>query len=120
MSIVENVKEIADLIKKIGDIDLYRRIIGLEQEVFELNHENIFLKQKISTLEDINEIASKMEFKSPFWYMNGDFVPYCPQCWENNKKTIHLIDIQEHGFECPSCNKRYVTVDGKVVNIRIK
>ena len=92
----------------------------MEQEVFELNHENISLKEKILTIENINEITSKMTFKSPFWYMNGDPIPYCPQCWENNKKTINLIDIQEYGFECPNCNRRYVAVDGKVVNIRIK
>lgn len=120
MNIVENVKEIATLIKKLDDVDLYRRILTLEQEVFELNEENRLLNVKIKNLKNIEDITSKMSFKIPFWYMDGDEIPYCPQCWENDKKTIHLIDVQEHGYECPRCDRRFVMKDGKVFNVRIK
>jgi len=120
MNIIENVKEIASLIKKLDDVDLYRRILTLEQEVLELNEENRLFYAKIKNLENIEEITSKMSFKSPFWYMAADEIPYCPRCWEDDKKTIHLIDVQEQGYECPSCNRKFVMKDGKVINIRIK
>ena len=38
MSIINNAKEIADLIKKIGDVELYRKIIELEGEIIELTN----------------------------------------------------------------------------------
>ncbi len=120
MSIIENVKEIANLARKLDDVDLYRRILALEQEVFELNEENRSLKERISNLENIEDITSKMIFKSPFWYMEGDKVPYCPRCWENDKRTIHLVEIPAHGYECPQCNQRIVIKDGIIRNIRWK
>lgn len=33
MSIIDNAKEIVDLVKKLNDVDLYRRIIELESEI---------------------------------------------------------------------------------------
>ena len=36
MSVVEDVGKIAELIKKIGDIELYKKILTLETEVIEL------------------------------------------------------------------------------------
>lgn len=120
MSIIENVKEIANLVRKLDDIDLYRRILALKQEAFELNEENRLPKERINNLKNIEDITSKMIFKSPFWYMEGDAVPYCPRCWENDTKTIHLMEIPFHGYECPQCNNRFVMKDGIIRNIRLK
>lgn len=39
MGAVENVKEVADLIKKFNDIDLNRRILNLENEVLDLSRD---------------------------------------------------------------------------------
>jgi hypothetical protein len=36
MGIIENAKDIADLIKKAGDIELYRKICALEGEIIDL------------------------------------------------------------------------------------
>jgi hypothetical protein len=35
MGVVENMKEVADLIKKIGDIELNRKIVNLEGELID-------------------------------------------------------------------------------------
>ena len=39
MGIVENIKDAADLAKKVGDIELYRKIVRLEGEVMDLTRE---------------------------------------------------------------------------------
>jgi hypothetical protein len=39
MGIVENIKDAADLAKKIGDIELYRKIVHLEGEVMDLTRD---------------------------------------------------------------------------------
>lgn len=40
MGPLENIKEVADLIKKAGDIELYRKIAESEGEVIELTYAN--------------------------------------------------------------------------------
>jgi hypothetical protein len=46
MSIINNVKEIADLVQKAGDIELYRKIIELEGELIELTRSNRELEKQ--------------------------------------------------------------------------
>ena len=33
MGIIDNAKEVADLIKKIGDVDLYKKIVDLQSQI---------------------------------------------------------------------------------------
>ena len=81
MSIIDNVKEIAVLVKKLGDIELYRRIVELEGEVIELTQEKREFEEKIQTVEKKLAFSKKMTFRDPFWYAEGDNIPYCPRCW---------------------------------------
>jgi hypothetical protein len=104
MSIITNAKELADLIKKLGDVDLYRKILDLEEEIIELTTENRSLKEQVQKLEEIKNIEEKMSFKRPFWFMDGDETPYCPKCWEGEKKNIHLIELFSGRWKCPVCD----------------
>ena len=40
-----------------------------------------------------------------------DKIPFCPTCWESNKKAIHLIFKIYHSFgkcqECDVCKTKY-------------
>lgn len=90
MSIIENVKEIAGLIKKAGDIELYRKLVELEGDIIELTRHNRDLEEKCRHLEDQLAFKSKLTFKSPFYFAEGDDTPYCPKCWEVSKIAIHL------------------------------
>ncbi len=109
MSIVSNAKEIADLIKKIGDIDLYRKIVDLEGEIIELTKRNRELEDQVNDLKSLLNTAKKMEFRKPFYYMEGDPTPFCPRCWEAEKLTIHLVDLHTVGspWQCKKCSSRY-------------
>ncbi len=51
MGIVENLKDAADLAKKVGDLELYRKIVHLEGEVMDLTRENRHAEQKIEELQ---------------------------------------------------------------------
>src|SRR4030095_16349621 len=95
MGIVENVKEVADLVQKVGNLDLSKRIIELEREIIELTHENWELKKDNKELGEMLQLKVKMNFKTPFWFMEGDSVPYCPKCYEGDQKLVHLRFIPE-------------------------
>ena len=52
MGIIDNVKDIAKLIKKYDDIELYKKIIDLHDEILELRENNLKLKGKIKSLKE--------------------------------------------------------------------
>jgi hypothetical protein len=109
MSVITNVKEIADLIKKAGDIELYRKIIELEGEIIELTRKNRDLEDQVNELKDLLNTAKKMEFRKPFYWIEGDPTPLCPRCWESEKLAIHLVDLNTMGnpWDCKKCSSRY-------------
>jgi hypothetical protein len=80
MSTLENLKEIADLVKKLGNIELYRKIVELEGEVIELTRENPDLKERLRFKSD------DFEFRNPFWYDRArPDRPLCAKCFANQK-----------------------------------
>jgi hypothetical protein len=109
MSIIENAKEIADLIKKAGNVDLYRKIVDLEAEIVDLIRMKNTQESAIEDLKKKLGAKDSLRFKEPFYYMDGDEVPFCPKCWESKQKTIHLIRTHisnDRGtrYDCPECS----------------
>lgn len=108
MGAVENIKEIADLIKKIGDIDLYRKIVELEQEVFELSRQNRIYQSEIEDLKNLFNVKQNIKYVGQVYYVEGDPDPYCPKCWEVSKALVHLTESASPSFgHCPNCNKSF-------------
>lgn len=111
MSIVSNAKEIADIVKKLGDIELYRKIVELEGEIIELTRTNHTLELRVQELSSKLRFAEQLTFKEPFYYAEGDPVPFCPKCWEGDHKTIHLVNNGvvegETEFLCVPCKHVY-------------
>jgi hypothetical protein len=115
LGVVDNVKDIADLVKKIGDIELYKKILALEVEVMDLTRDKRRADDKVEELERTLQFKAKLTFAEPFYWLDNDKTPYCPACWEDKHKGIHLVASyereQEGRFDCPTCKKMYV-VDG--------
>jgi hypothetical protein len=108
MGAIENIKEIADLVKKLGDIDLYRKIIELEQEIFDLSRKNLKYKEDIDELKGLLSIKQTIKFSKPFYFIEGDQQPYCPKCWEVEKVLVHLTDTTDPNYHhCPNCDKTF-------------
>ncbi len=95
MSIIENTKEIAELVKKLGNIDLYRRIVELEGEIIELSRQRLQLEQRVDELEKSARLKAEMVFHEPLYFQEGDSTPFCPTCFEKEGRAIHLINYGE-------------------------
>jgi len=112
MSVVENLKQIADLIKKAGDIELYRKIIESEGEAIELTRENRRLEDRVAVLEKTLSLQKKMVHKPPFYFQEGDPTPFCSPCWENKKLAIHVLFAHDNEYEvrwdCPTCKQMFL------------
>src|SRR5712691_10147460 len=99
MGVIENMKDIADLIKKAGDIELYRKIVESEGEVIELTRQNRRLEEKVHELEKTLDLQKKMVHKPPFYYQEGDPTPFCSPCWETKTLPVHLIFDHDNEHE---------------------
>ena len=112
MGIVENIKDAADLAKKVGDLELYRKIVHLEGEVMDLTREKRQAEQKIEELQKQVALKAKMAFKEPFYYQDGDAVPFCPRCYERDAQAVHLFFKFDSGgearWDCPDCKQMYL------------
>jgi hypothetical protein len=86
MSLIENLKEAADLAKKLGNIDLYKKIVELEGEIIEVTRQKLHLESKVEELQKQLSLKARMSFSQPFYCQEGDPVPFCPRCYE--KETI--------------------------------
>jgi hypothetical protein len=110
MGVLDSVKEVADLVKKIGDIDLYRKIVSAEDEVMELTRQLRLTQERVRELEGILSLKKKLAFKVPFYFADGDPIPYCPRCWEVEQKTLHMVlrgagQARYASYDCPECKK---------------
>jgi hypothetical protein len=112
MTIVENVKEVADLVKKYNDIDLNRRILNLENEVLDLTRDKRRADNKIEELEEALKFKEKLTYKTPFFWLEGEAEPYCSPCWSTKRQAVHVIEAAVAGSKrtekmCPSCKTIY-------------
>jgi len=113
MSLVDNAKIIADLVKKGVTIDLEEKIMSLRQEALEMQEENVELKIKnLELRKKIDDLKQNIKDNDHFVYENhyywrltddGKDGPYCQKCYEDKQKKVHLIRSGTACF-CSVCN----------------
>jgi hypothetical protein len=113
MGVVENLKDLAELVKKAGQIELYKKISEAEDEVREVAREKRRLEDRVAELERALSFKEETVFRAPFYYLKeGDQTPYCPCCWENQKTPVHVILIFDHPhatrWDCKVCKNTFM------------
>jgi len=110
MGVLDEMRELGDLIKKAGDSDLYRRIVKLEGEVIDLTREKRNAEERVEELERALQFKGQLTFKAPYYWLEGDPEPYCPACW-TTRKLVHVVTVRMQGIapqmQCPSCKFNY-------------
>jgi len=111
MGAVENIKEVADLVKKFNDIELNRRILKLEEEVIDLTRDKRRADDKVEELQRALKFKSELKFNDPYYWLDGDRSPYCPGCWDAKKVAVHVVTVKHPMLldqkQCPSCKHVY-------------
>src|SRR5579871_3211338 len=103
--VIDNVKEMTDLIKRAGDIELYRKAVHLESQIIELIRQLHSAEERVKELESTLAFSGKLTFKPPFYFSEGDPVPYCQRCWEVDKRAVHMTRTNRVGglYHCAEC-----------------
>jgi len=117
MSILDNAKVVADLVKKYNDQELYQKLIDLRDEIFTLKEENLKLKETVGQLRDNLKLKETVMWERPFyWIQNGDERdgPYCQKCYDGETKLVRLQQRDSRGeWDCLQCGT-YLTGPGYV------
>jgi len=119
MGIIDHAKDIAELIKKYNDVELYQKIIDLRDEIFELRENNLNLKGKIKALKKEKKINEKIVFEKPYyWIKDGEKKdgPYCQKCFDDNKKLIRLQERKNGHWYCLVCKNGVIDSSCKAIN----
>jgi hypothetical protein len=117
MGAIDTAKEIANLVQKYNDIELMRRIVELETEVFELVQQNREKDDTIEKLIKAMELKGKMVCEFSAYYQvdeQGNKIagPFCTNCFDNEHATRRLVsgfqpkgqDGHSHWWvQCPKC-----------------
>lgn len=93
MDLVNNIKNLADLVKKAGDIELYSKVIDLQAQALDLQEEISRLRNENNELKKANDIENSIEYHvDPYLTLKTDTnnIKYCVACWANGKKTCYF------------------------------
>src|ERR1700680_4918358 len=107
MGVIEDVKEIGELIKKYNNLELNRKIISLEGEVHDLSRDKRRLETRVEELEASLAFKETLVAREPFLWVDGEPTPYCQACWDTNRKAIRVVLIHDDEGstrrDCPNC-----------------
>ena len=109
MSIIDNAKDIANLIKKYNDQELYEKIVELREEILELREESLKLKEENKRLRDADKFKGKLIRKGNCYYLEDDQEgehPYCTTCWDYEQRLVGLLKGPHGSVKCNICAAR--------------
>jgi hypothetical protein len=111
MGVVENMKDVADLVKKFNDIELNRRILTLENEVLDLSRDKRRAEEKIEELERALRFSKTLILRDGFYWVEGDPTAFCTGCWDAKRLAVHVkrlaLPVHHSRFQCPHCETFY-------------
>jgi hypothetical protein len=115
MSVIEEATELVGLIKKVGDAELYRRIVKLEGEVIELTRSKRNLEEENYKLQERLRIKQQLTFRENRYFLrenDKEAGPYCSVCWDRENILVRMHDTV-YGMSCPACVQDRLTTKRK-------
>ena len=111
MSLLEDLKSVVGTIQKIDNIELYRQILDLQNEVLQVVTENTELKSRVAKLIEEADLQRSLRFEfNTYW--SGETLetsdgPFCSKCWDADHKLVrlHLVTPNPNYSRCPVCDK---------------
>lgn len=100
------IRNVAEIVKKGDNLDLYNTLLDLYEKALELQLENKELKELLVDKDMVESIRSRIvRHSQPFITLNDDVTPiyYCAHCWDSKQKLIQVnTEPRSAVFACPS------------------
>ncbi len=108
MGLYDVIKDLANLVQKADNIELYRQLLDLSGGVLDMQNKIVVLTNENLELKKNKEIESTIERHNETFITlidNNDSVYYCSRCWDSDKKLIQLkCDSSTGMFKCIHCS----------------
>src|SRR5688500_13565078 len=91
MGVIDTAKEAVQLVQKIDNIELYRKILELQSDALKMVDENSNLRDKVKELEGAFAIKDTLVFEDNSYFVvkeSGKEGPYCSLCWDKDRKLV--------------------------------
>jgi len=110
MSLISEFKEIGSYLQKAGNIDLYNKLIAIQEKDLEIMNTNKELRKKVDKLEEDLKIKGQLKFENDvYWLEENEKIdgPYCPHCWDAEKLLMRLVtkDVYKKCLKCSYVTK---------------
>ena len=103
-------KDILELIKKGSTIEAQEMIMDLREEHLRLREEVVGLREANRQLREQALLSGAMRFEAPHYWLERDGQrdgPFCPLCWDRDKRQIRLLSRQGGDWHCNCCERFY-------------
>jgi len=111
MSIADTAKTVIDLAKKGMTVEFQEKIMQLREEALALQEENLRLRSENLELKKKAELQETVSFSKNVYWRDGDKVPFCPSCFDKDKRLVHIHLCGRNGpqliYQCPACATQY-------------
>lgn len=111
MGLYEGIKDVANVIQKADNIELYSKLLDLSAQALELQKENTRLGSENERLRKQEDLTQRIVRHSETYITlkNDDAeIMYCSCCWDNSNKLIQLKRYECGDYSCLICkNKGY-------------
>lgn len=120
MGLYENIKDVANVLQKADNIELYSRLIDLSSQALDMQDELSKLRTENRDLKEKKRLEDKIVRHPELFITLKDEqqnIVYCTHCWDAVKKLIqgHCDSIGQ--MYCPECKERFI-IDRNKYNSR--
>jgi len=84
------IKNALDFAREQKNTDLAEKLVDLYRDFVLLMETNQELRNEVQQLKTDLQVKAAMSFEAPVYYQEGDRTPYCPTCFEKDRRAIHL------------------------------
>lgn len=110
MGVIETVKDVGVLVQKLDNMDLVKRLVEQQEQVYEVVAENRDLKETNHWLREKLSTREQLAFrKNAYW--RSEEGPFCSRCWDSDGQLIRLHTRKGWDPNCPKCSSVAVDPD---------
>ncbi|HSL22953.1 MAG TPA: hypothetical protein VK886_15580 [Vicinamibacterales bacterium] len=112
MGVIDTVKDVALLVQKLDNMDLLKRMVELQEQVFELVNENREIREQNRVLSEKLMTREQMSFrKNSYW--RGEEGPFCSRCFDAEGLAVRMLKQPGYLPKCPKCDTLAPDPDGR-------
>jgi hypothetical protein len=115
---IETAKELAGLVKSLGNMELYQKVLELQTEMLELLNQKAQaerrsreLEREVDGLKQQQIIAKELNFEKNCYWRTTDAEPrspYCSRCWDVLKDLVRMLHHVNGVAVCASCKTQAI------------